>query len=121
MTDMQYSIDLDKNIILCKYSGSIKAKELVEHIMVIRNDPNFHNGLNTISDIRMATFSKGFSEMNALADFVKSTSQIRSNFRLSLIVDQSTADSAELYKNLSMDSHVKLCFDMKEAKAWVNS
>lgn len=61
--------------------------------------------------------------MNMIADFVKSYSQSRSSFKLSLIVEQSIADSAELYKSLSMDSHVhvKLCFDMKEAEAWVGS
>jgi hypothetical protein len=120
MADMQYSIDLDKSIILCEYSGRIEAKKIISHIIMIRNDPNFHSGLNTISDIRKATLSKGFSEMNAIADFVKSTSQVRGNFKIAFMVEQSTSDSAELYKSLSMDSHAKLCFDMKEAEAWVS-
>lgn len=54
MTEMQYSIDLNKNIILCEYSGNLEAEKLIEHIKSIRNDPEFHNGLNTISDIRKA-------------------------------------------------------------------
>lgn len=119
MTGMRYAIDLDQNIIRCEYRGHLEAMKLIEHIVTIRNDPEFHNGLNTISDIRKAVFSRGFLEMNTIAGFVKKTSQTRSNFKLALIVNQSTADSAELYRNLSPDDHVKLCFDMEEAEAWV--
>ena len=120
MTKMQYSIDLDKNIILCEYSGRIDAEKMIKHIAEIRNDPDFHSRLNTISDIRKATFPKGFFEINTIVDFVKQSSPVRGNFKLALIVEQSTIESAKLYEVLSTEGHVKVCFDMVEAKAWVD-
>ena len=120
MTKMEYSIDLDKNIIFCEYSGFIDAEKMIEHIVKIRVDPDFHRGLNTISDIRRATFSKGFLEIKTIADYVKQSSSFRGNFKLALIVEHSTAESAKLYEFLSTDSHVKVFFDMDGAEAWIN-
>jgi hypothetical protein len=119
MTKMKYSIDLDKNIIFCEFSGHVDAEKMIEHILELRNNPDFHKGLNTISDIRKATFSKGFLEMRAIVEFVKQTSPLRGDFKLALIVEQPAVESAKLYELLSTKNHVKVVFHMDEAEAWV--
>ena len=58
--------------------------------------------------------------MSKIADFVKSTSLSRGDFKLALITDQQKTNSAAaLYVALSKDGHGKLCLNMEEAKTWV--
>lgn len=116
---MKYSIDLNKNTVSCDFSGDLSAEKLIEEIQGIRNDPDFHKSLNTIADIRKANLSKDFLEMNAIAGFVKITSQDRGDFKLALITEQSDTISADLYKVLSKDGHVQVFFNEQEAEAWI--
>ena len=120
MAEMQYAIDLAKNIIFCKFKGFLRPKALIAHIMEIRNDPVFHHNLNTIADLRDAILPVSFLEMNDVADFVKATSSIRGKFKLALITNQSSTNrGAGIYTALSDCDHAKLCADMEEAEAWV--
>ena len=62
------------------------AEKMIESMTEIRNDPDFHSGLNTISDIWKATFPKGFLETNMVVIFVKKApfKEETSNWPLSL-------------------------------------
>ena len=120
MAEMQYAIDLAKNIIFCKFKGLLRPKALIAHIMEIRNDPIFHCNLNTIADLRGAIIPVSFLEVNVVADFVKTTSSIRGKFKLALITSQSNTNrGAGIYTALSDCDHAKLCASMEEAEAWV--
>ena len=119
MAKMNYTINLEKNLIYCEFVGEMPAEELIEFIKAIRTDSKFHNNLNTISDIRRAKLSKGFIEMHMLAEYVKNTASERGNFKLALLCDHEKSDSAKLYKVLTSDSHVKECFTIEQAEKWV--
>lgn len=116
---MQYSIDLKKNIILCEFTGHLPANAVIQNIMKIKDDPNFHYKLNTIANIQNASLSRGFLEMNMIANFIKTISQDRDDFKLALIAARSNAESAHLYKAISKDGHAKVCFSLNEAEEWV--
>ena len=117
---MNYSIDLNKNIIYCDFTGDLTVDILIENIKAIRNDPKFHININTISDLRQADLSQDFLEMKKLSNFIIETSSERGNFKLALIVSHTSIGGAGLYKILSKENSVKMCFTMEEAEAWVS-
>ena len=96
---MKYSINLDKNIIYCEISHSFVPKELIEFITEIRNDTCFHNGLNTITDLRKANFPEDYIGVSMIADYIQNT--------------------ASLYKTLTYDKSVKVCVNDLEAEEWL--
>ena len=118
---MNYSINLEKNIIYCEFINSLKSDELIKFITEIRNDSSFHNGLNTITDFRKAIFSENYIEITMLADYVENTASERGEFKLAIICGPETIKSASLYKILTSDKHVKICVNDSEADDWVNN
>jgi len=119
--EMNYFINLDKNIIYCSLNGIILIDDLLRFIRTIRSDVRFHNGLNTISDIRNAKLPKGFLDMNTLTEFVEACLVQRSKFKLALITSDESTDSANLFKALSNKSLVRECFTIEDAETWVTS
>jgi hypothetical protein len=117
---MNSTIDLQKGIVFSRYSGYIRAKELIEHIKTLRKDPEFHGGLNTIADIRYAELPENYTEIMSLVNFIKSSLEERGEFRLALIITrESTSRTAIVYEAMAEENHVRLCYDMAEAEAWV--
>ena len=121
MANMNYSINLEKNIIYCEFINSLKSDELIKFITEIRNDSSFHNGLNTITDFRKAIFSENYIEITMLADYVENTASERGEFKLAIICGPETITRASLYKILTSDKHVKICVNDSEADDWVNN
>jgi hypothetical protein len=121
MAEMEYTIDPAKNIIKCEIGGFVSAETMIDYIITIRKDPDFHNDLNTITDIRNASLAEGFMEANKVADFIKMTSSDRGAFKLALITKPSNKDSAIIFAMLSGTNQVKLCLSKSDAEAWVDS
>lgn len=122
MSKMNYSIDLNKNIIYCHFTGDFSADKVISNIQVIRSDPNFHTDLNTIADFRYANLSKGFSEMEKVEEFVRDTTIHRERFKLALHTDELNESGPKLYATISgflSAYHVKVFHNLKEAEAWV--
>ena len=115
----EYSIDLDKGIVYIKYSGVIIAELLIEQILRIRRDPNFHNGLNSIADLRKTTYPDATRNMIKMADFTHASAAQRGDFKLAQIINPGDSEYVELYKELTMKGHVKLCYSMSEAEEWL--
>ena len=120
--EMSYTIEPDRNLVLSRYGGYIRAKDLIAHIKTIREDPDFHDGLNTIADIRTARLPDIYAEIMALVNFIKASVQERGDFRLALIIEkQTTSKLAVVYEAMAAENHVKLCYDMAEAQQWANA
>lgn len=116
----EYSIDLDKGIVYCKFIGITIAERLIKQIVTIRKDPKFHVGLNTIADLRETTYPDATRNMIKMSEFTHATFAERGNFRLALIVNSSNLDLVELYKDLTRKGHVKLCSSLSEAERWIS-
>ena len=115
----EYLIDLDKGIIYLKYSGMIIADLLIEQLFKMRRDPDFHNGLNTIADLRGVTYPDATRNMIKMAEFTHASVAQRGDFKLAQIINPDDKDYVELYKELTMKGHVKLCYSMSEAEEWL--
>ena len=94
---------------------------MIGYIISVRNDPDFHNDLNTIVDFKNASIDEGFMKANKVADFIKTTSKVRGEFKLAIITNPSVVDSAEIFALLLEINQVKLCSSKSEAEAWVGS
>lgn len=121
MANMNYSINLEKNTIYCEFINSLESDELIKFITKIRNDPSFHNNLNTITDFRKAIFSENYIEISMLVEYIESTASERGEFKLAIICGPETIKSASLYKILTSDKHVKICVNDREANDWVSN
>ncbi|MCW8899238.1 MAG: hypothetical protein OQK75_04335 [Gammaproteobacteria bacterium] len=119
MTNMNYSINLNKQTIYCKFEGKIEPEALVKFISEIRSNPEFHNGLNTIADFQEANISEDYMEINMLADYIINNATNRGDFKLAVICGPETINSVTLYKILTSDKHVKACLNEQEALDWV--
>jgi hypothetical protein len=116
----EYSIDLDKGIVYCKFIGTSIAERLIKQILTIRKDPKFRVGLNTIADLRETIYPDATRNMIKMSEFTHATFAERGNFRLALIVNSSNMNLVELYKDLTRKGQVKLCSNMSEAESWMS-
>lgn len=118
---MKYTIDLDKDIIYCKYVGTITAEDLIQHILTIRKDPKFHSKLHTIADLREATFTDYTRDMIRISEFSHASHAARGPFKLALISSRTSKQNIELYTTLTVRGHAEMFYSMSDAENWIHS
>jgi len=121
MAELNFSIDTEKKIINGVFKGHIQSEDLIKYILTLREDPDFNTDLNTIADFREASFSQGYTEIAKVADFMRSISPSRGDFRLSILVKTPSQNrSANLYTVIANDENVKVFNCQKQAEEWVS-
>ena len=121
MFESKYTIDLEKDIIYCKYVGTITAEDLIQHIFPIRKDPKFISKLNTIADLREATFADSTRDMIKMSEFSHASSAARGPFKLALITSRSSSQNIELYTALTDIGHAEIFHSISDAENWICS
>lgn len=124
MGNISYTIDTKKNIIDAKCSGRIVLEELKAIADAVLLDPEFHKGLNSISDMREAHIAFSFLDALSFRNHIRTFEKIRGKYKWAIITGpQKTPNIYKLFEILSLDGFfkIKLFQNRNEAEIWISS
>jgi len=119
---MPYSIEWDKKVVRCTFSGNVSGKELIDCNMSIYGNPNFDDIRLRIFDMLNVTeISFNRDDVIIVAAYDRAATKVNPRVKCALVsADQVFYKLSDVYQNENVDSpwESKAFHTLSEALEW---
>jgi hypothetical protein len=119
---VEVTIDKENNLVTRVVRGNVTAEDLHASISEVLEHPDFHAGMQSLTDMRDAAPSSKPSEIMAIAEVIKEKGSAFKGAKAAVVVSERVAFAmARALKGYAGKStlQIRVFYDMDEARRWL--
>ncbi len=117
--DFKFKILTEENLLIQKRSGTATIKDILASIKECQNNPDYHPGLDMLSDFRKVDFDIDLRNFNNFTDKYIASNYLKSKIAIITSNPKNTAITS-LFEYTKKQQSVKLFSTIRAACNWLN-